>query len=94
MYAPICLTGLLQREQKYKCKSQDLSDVATGSHNEDKSMILVENESNQRTSPVTAIETPFRENSSFNDGDIYDAETRQTICTWMFSVSHFYRFAL
>lgn len=87
MCAPICLTGLLQREQKYKCKSPD------GSQNDGKS-ILVGNESNQRTSPVTAIETPFKENILFNDGDIYDAETRQTICTWMFNVSHFHRFAL
>lgn len=81
MCPPVCLIGLLQREQKYKFKKSSSS--AIGPQNDDKSS-FTGFFSTHRTSPVTAIEIPLRDDTFFCGRDIYDSDTRQIICTWLF----------
>jgi hypothetical protein len=93
MCPSVCLIGLLQREQKYKSLSgaQSLSRRIESSTNKS---TRTENDWSEHANPVNANETQCQHDSRISDRNIYDADARQTICSWMFHVSIFPGFAL
>lgn len=86
MCPSVCLVGLLQREQKYNSLS-DAQSLTRRIESSKNNSIQTEKDSSERENSVNANETQCQHASRISERNIYDADVRQTICTWMFHVS-------